>query len=73
MVFKMMNDQVRRARAVTLYICPKLSRSDEDHRKEYEAIRSSDADLAAEVHRRRNQNAKCLIVGLLERYKLRGV
>ena len=69
-VFEMMSDQVRRARAVTLYMRPPPTQSNEDHRQVFEAIRSGNAEEAARIHRTHRQNAKRLIVDLLERHKL---
>ena len=66
----MMSDQVRRARAVTLYMRPKPTRSNHDHRRVFDAIRDGQPETAAEIHREHRRAAKKLIVGLLEKHKL---
>lgn len=69
-IVAMMSDQVRRARAVTLFMRPLPVKSNEDHRRVFEAIRSGQADEAAFVHHAHRQNAKKLIIDLLEKHKL---
>ncbi len=66
----MMSDQVRRARSVTLYMRPLPIKSNQDHRRVFDAIRDGNPDQAAEIHRSHRQAAKDLIVNLLERHKL---
>lgn len=73
MVVNMLNDQVRRARAITLHIRPTPLKSNEDHRRVFDAIKSGDADQAQAIHRAHRQAAKDLIVALLERHKLHRV
>lgn len=72
-IFYMMNDQVRRARATTLTLRPIPVKSNEDHRKVYRAIRDGDAETARETHKAHRQHAKALIVGILEKHRLRYV
>lgn len=69
-IVAMMSDQVRRARAITLFMRPLPVQSNEDHRRVFEAIRSGDAEEAARIHRAHRQKAKDIIVGLLEKHKL---
>ena len=69
-IVAMMSDQVRRARAVTLFMRPLPVKSNEDHRRVFEAIRSGQADEAASFHHAHRQNAKKLIIDLLEKHKL---
>lgn len=69
----MMSDQVRRARAVTLFMRPLPVQSNEDHRAVFEAIRSGRPDDAAAIHRAHRQNAKAIIIALLERHKLSSI
>ncbi|MFK7836526.1 MAG: GntR family transcriptional regulator [Sulfitobacter sp.] len=66
----LMNDQVRRARAVTLFMRPVPSQSNADHRNLLTAIRAGDADRAATLHRSHRQSAKDLLIVLLEKHKL---
>lgn len=66
----LMSDQVRRARSVTLFMRPMPKRSNQDHRSVLDAIRAGDAETAAETHRAHRQNAKEMIVDLLEKHKL---
>lgn len=69
-IVDLMNDQVRRARAVTLFMRPIPNQSNEDHRRVFEAIRRGDADEAAGTHRAHRQTAKVMMVDLLERHRL---
>jgi len=69
----MMADQVRRARAITLGLRPLPVKSNEDHRKVYTAIAAGDAALARDTHHAHRRAAKALIVGLLEKHRLRFV
>lgn len=69
-IVEMMNDQVRRARFVTLFMRPLPLRSNEDHRLVYEAIKSGDAEQAAIIHHKHRRNAKKLIISLLEKHRL---
>lgn len=66
----LMSDQVRRARSVTLFMRPMPMRSNQDHRNVLEAIRGGEAETAAQTHRAHRQNAKEMIVGLLEKHRL---
>lgn len=66
----MMNDQVRRARSVTLYMRPRPDGSNKDHRAVLEAILEGDATRAASVHRAHRQEAKDTLLALLKRHKL---
>lgn len=70
MIFEMMSNQVRRARAVTLYMRPLPVQSNEDHRDVLEAIKSGNGDLAASIHRSHRQRAKTLLIDLLRKHKL---
>ncbi len=66
----MMVDQVRRARATTLFMRPLPTQSNEDHRAVYEAIRSGDVETARERHRDHREAAQNIIIGLLEKHRL---
>lgn len=72
-IFEMMNDQVRRARAVTLFMRDMPVQSNEDHRQVYEAIKAGDAKRAGEVHRAHRQNAKQMMLDLLQKHRLLSV
>jgi DNA-binding GntR family transcriptional regulator len=69
-IFELMSDQVRRARAVTLFMRPLPEQSNKDHRRVFEAIRAGDAAQAAATHRAHRQAAKVMLVDLLERHRL---
>jgi DNA-binding GntR family transcriptional regulator len=69
-IFDRLSDQVRRAKAVTLFVRPLPLKSNEDHRAVSEAIRSGDAETARETHRRHRQQACEVIVDLLNRLGL---
>lgn len=68
-----MSDQVRRARAVTLFVRPMPIKSNEDHRAVYEAIRDGDAERAGRRHRKHRETARDELVELLERLGLQGL
>lgn len=72
-MFEMMNDQVRRARTVTLFMRPLPVQSNEDHRQVFEAIKAGDINTADAVHRAHRQNAKNMMLELLKKHRLRGV
>lgn len=62
------NDQVRRARALTLYIRPAPTKSNADHRALIEALEKGDAALAREIHREHRIAAKSLMISLLGKH-----
>lgn len=66
----MLGDQVRRARAVTLYMRPPPLKSNEDHRGVLDAIAAGDAKAAREIHRAHRINAKRMLTELLKRNRL---
>lgn len=67
----LMRDQVRRARMTTLFMRPLPTKSNEDHRQVYDAIRHGDASRASETHREHRQHAKSIIVELLQKHRLK--
>ncbi len=67
------NDQVRRARAVTLHIRPLPTKSNDEHRAIYEAILSGDADHARATHEHHRRNARHLMTQLLKQNDLRRI
>lgn len=69
-IVSMMGNQVRRARAMTLFIRPLPLKSNEDHRSVYDAIRSGDAARAREHHRRHRQHAREVLIDLLKKHRL---
>ncbi len=70
-IVNMMSDQVRRARMTTLFMRPLPTKSNEDHRAVYQAIRDGDADTARISHRQHRQHAKDILVDLLNKHRLR--
>ncbi|MEL6463877.1 MAG: GntR family transcriptional regulator [Pseudomonadota bacterium] len=73
MVVSVMRDQVRRARATTLYMRPKPTQSNEDHRKVYQAIANRDPTTAHDVHRAHRQAARDMLVALLDKHQFYGL
>ncbi|SEN95370.1 transcriptional regulator, GntR family [Pseudorhodobacter antarcticus] len=73
MIVGMMADQVRRARAVTLYMRPVPSQSNADHRGVLEAIRNRDPKAAERIHRAHRIGAKEMLTELLDRYRLQNL
>lgn len=69
----MMSDQIRRARATTLYIRPLPVKSNEDHRAVYAAIRDGDAQRAHDCHRAHRRQAMTMLLDLLQKHRLRSL
>lgn len=69
-IVSMMANQVRRARAMTLYIRPLPVKSNEDHRAVYDAIKKGEAVQARERHRSHRQHAREVLIELLKKHKL---
>ncbi len=69
-IVTMMNDQVRRARTMTLFIRPLPVKSNKDHRQVYQAIRKGDAETARQSHRAHRQHAKDVLVDLIKKNRL---
>lgn len=67
----MMSDQVRRARTTTLFMRPLPAKSNEDHRRVFQAISNGDPVTARQVHTRHRQDAKSILVDLLSKHRLR--
>lgn len=67
------NDQVRRARAMTLRMRPMPIKSNEDHRNLYEAIARGDANAARQIHWAHRSEAKNMLIELLNQNGLRHV
>ena len=72
-VVAMMADQVRRARAMTLYIRDKPSKSNEDHRSVLEAIRNNEPEKAYQIHHAHRTQAQATLLGLLDKHQLRRI
>lgn len=70
-IVHMMSDQVRRARATTLFMRPLPTKSNEDHRKVFNAIKNGNAELARRKHHAHRLHAKTIIVELLKKHRLR--
>ncbi|WP_170450186.1 GntR family transcriptional regulator [Ruegeria arenilitoris] len=69
-IVSMMSDQVRRARASTLFIRPLPVKSNEDHRAVYTAIRDGKPEVARDRHRQHRLHAKSVIIDILEKHRL---
>ncbi len=72
-IVDMMSDQVRRARTITLALRPLPTKSNNDHRQVFEAIKDGDAALARDLHRNHRRHAKAIILDVLEKHRLRFV
>ena len=64
------NDQVRRARRITLNLRPVPTKSNDDHRKVLAAMKAGKGKEARDVHRRHRIQAKKMLVEILEKYGL---
>ncbi|MCY6381145.1 GntR family transcriptional regulator [Hoeflea prorocentri] len=62
------NDQVRRARALTLYIRPAPQKSNADHLALIDALEKGDGPLARRIHRDHRIAAKSLMISLLRKH-----
>ena len=62
------NDQVRRARALTLFIRPAPTKSTTDHLALIDALEKGDAALARRIHREHRIGAKSLMISLLRKH-----
>ena len=69
-IVSMMANQVRRARAMTLFIRPLPVKSNEDHRAVYDAIKQGAPDEARDRHRRHRQEARKVLIELLKKHRL---
>ena len=72
-VVAMMADQVRRARAMTLFMREKPHQSNHDHRQVMEAIRDGNADVAYRIHHAHRTQAQKTLLGLLDKHQLRSI
>ncbi|MCL4152615.1 UNVERIFIED_CONTAM: hypothetical protein GTU68_033500 [Idotea baltica] len=67
------NDQVRRARSITLNMRPLPTKSNKDHRKLCQAILQGDAKLADEIHRNYLETVGDMLVEILNKAGLKRV
>lgn len=72
-VVSMMADQVRRARAMTLFMREKPHKSNHDHRQVLDAIRGGQADVAYRIHHAHRTQAQVTLLALLDRHQLRSI
>lgn len=71
MIVAMMSDQVRRAKASTLFLRPLPVQSNKDHREVFDAILAGDPATARRVHRDHRRHARDMLTELLDRMRLR--
>lgn len=69
-IVNVFNDQVRRARALTLYLRPSPTKSNEDHRLLLDAIKAGDALTAKTIHTEHRVRAGTMLISILEKHKL---
>ncbi|MGH1483511.1 MAG: GntR family transcriptional regulator [Geminicoccales bacterium] len=72
-IVEMYSDQVRRARALTLYLRPAPTKSNDDHRDVLNAIRAGDQEKACSIHKMHRLQARELLMELLVKYRVRHV
>ncbi len=70
MIVSVMRDQVRRARAATLFMRPKPVQSNSAHRHVYQAIAERDPVRAHDIHHAHRRAACEMLVGLLDAHHL---
>lgn len=73
MIVSVMRDQVRRARVTTLFIRPKPSKSNTDHRTVYQAIAERNPARAHDAHHAHRRAARDMLVALLEKHQFHGL
>lgn len=73
MIVSVMRDQVRRARATTLFMRPKPSRSNAAHRDVYQAIAERDPVRAHRTHHAHRRDACKMLVALLDKHRFHGL
>ncbi len=73
MIVAVMRDQVRRARATTLFMRPKPSKSNTDHHTVYQAIAAQDSARAHATHHAHRRAACKMLVELLEKHQFHGL
>lgn len=64
------NNQVRRARALTLYMRPSPTKSNDDHRRVLDAIKLREPEQARSIHTEHRIQAGELLISILEKHKL---
>ncbi|MEL6839435.1 MAG: GntR family transcriptional regulator [Pseudomonadota bacterium] len=69
-IVALMVDQVRRAKAVTLYMRPLPTQSNKDHRSVLDAIAAGDAKAAHDIHYAHRAAAKDVLINLLRQNRL---
>lgn len=72
-IVKMINDQIRRARSITLNMRPSPTKSNKDHRKLCQAILKGDAKMAADIQRQHREHAKDMLISILNNAGLKRV
>lgn len=72
-VVAMMADQVRRARAMTLFIRDIPHQSNHDHRQVMDAIRNGKPDEAYRIHHTHRTQARGTLLSLLDKHQLRSI
>jgi DNA-binding GntR family transcriptional regulator len=61
------NDQVHRARMITLFLRPAPHRSNADHRRLVDALAAGDAEGARRIHRAHRMETKALMMDLIRK------
>lgn len=69
-IFERLNDQVRRAKAVVLYLRALPIKAASEYRAVYRAIRAGRPELAQDIHRRHCQEDCDAVVAILKQLKL---
>jgi len=68
-----LNDQVRRARTITLKLRISLAKSNEDHQKLYRAVMNGDSAQARELLVQHRQRAAGSLIELLQQMGLKRI
>lgn len=67
-IVEIYNDQVRRVRALTLYLRPSPTKSNDDHRNVLRAIRARDPEAARSLHTAHRVQAGKILTELLQKF-----
>lgn len=70
-IVSVMEDQVRRAKKITLHMRPLPLRSNDDHRALFDAITETDPVRARQVHTEHRTAARAVLLDLLEKHRLK--
>lgn len=69
-ITEMFFDQVQHARAITLYLRPSPTNSNEDHRTVLNAIKAGASKTARDIHTQHRKKSGSLLISILDKHRL---